>query len=192
MVVLVCGLLIFLGVHSVRIVANEWRSAQIARMGEKAWKGIYSIVSLIGFGLIIWGFSMARATPEVLWSPPLWTKHVTALLMLVAFILLVATYIPGNRFKAKIGHPMLAATKTWALAHLLANGNLADVVLFGAFLIWSIFAFAISRRRDRAAGVTYPSLGITRTLLTLVIGIIAWAWFAHYGHLWLIGVRPFP
>jgi len=191
MAVLVFGLLIFLGVHSIRIFADGWRSAQIARLGEKAWKGLYSIVSLIGFGLIVWGFGMARATPVVLWSPPEWMRHLTALLMLLAIILLVAAYIPGNRIKAKIGHPMLAGTKTWALAHLLANGNLVDVVLFGAFLIWSITAFATSRRRDRAAGVSYPALGIGRDLLTLAIGIVAWALFARYAHLWLFGVSPF-
>jgi uncharacterized membrane protein len=191
MLVLVFGLLIFLGVHSIRIFANDWRSAQIARLGDSTWKGMYSVASLIGLGLIIWGFGMARSTPVAIWSPPEWTRHLAALLMLLAMILLVAAYVPGNRLKAKIGHPMLAGTKTWAVAHLLANGNLVDVVLFGAFLIWSIAAFATSRRRDRAAGVSYPALGIGRDLLTLAIGVIVWVLFAHYVHLWLFGVRPF-
>jgi uncharacterized membrane protein len=191
MIVLVFGLLLFLGVHSIRIFADDWRSAQINRLGEKAWKGLYTIVSLIGFGLIIWGFGMARATPIVLWTPPHWTRHVTALLMLLAIILLVAAYIPGNHIKAKIGHPMLAGTKTWALAHLLANGNVVDVVLFGAFLIWAIAAFVTSRRRDRLADVSYPAKGIGRDLLTVAIGIVVWALFAHYAHLWLFGVSPF-
>ncbi|HSY30044.1 MAG TPA: NnrU family protein [Burkholderiaceae bacterium] len=191
MIVLVAGLLLFLGVHSIRIFADDWRSAQVARLGAMKWKGIYSVVSVIGFGLIIWGFGMARMAPVVLWAPPLWTRHMAGLLMLLAIILLVAAYVPGNHIKARIGHPMLAATKTWALAHLLANGTLADVVLFGAFLIWSIVAFATSRRRDRAAGVTYPSLGIGRGVLTIVIGIAAWALIAFYLHLKLIGVSPF-
>lgn len=191
MTILILGLLVFLGVHSVRIFADGWRSAQMARMGEGAWKGSYSIASLIGFGLIIWGFGMARAAPVILWSPPIWTRHLTGLLMLVAFVLLIAAYVPGNRLKAKIGHPMLAGTKTWAFAHLLANGTLADVILFGSFLIWSIVSFITSRRRDRAAGVSYPVLGLGRDVVTLVVGVVAWALFAFYGHLWLIGVSPF-
>jgi uncharacterized membrane protein len=191
MIVLVAGLLLFLGVHSIRIVANDWRSAQIAHLGAMKWKGLYSVVSLIGFGLIVWGFGMARMAPVVLWTPQLWTRHVAGLLMLLAIILLVAAYVPGNHIKARICHPMLAATKTWAFAHLLANGTLADVVLFGAFLVWSIVAFVTSRRRDRAAGTTYPSLGIGRDILTIIVGIAGWALIAFYLHLRLIGVSPF-
>lgn len=191
MPILIAGLVIFLGLHSLRIFADDWRTAQIARMGKLPWRGFYSIVSLIGFVLIVWGFGIARQSPVVIWSPPVWTRHVAALLVLVSFILVTAAYVPGNRFKAKIGHPMVAGVKIWALAHLLANGTLNDIVLFGAFLVWSIVLFAVLRRRDRAAGVTYPVLGAGRSVITIVIGALAWAFFVHFGHRWLIGVSPF-
>jgi len=190
MAVLVFGLLLFLGVHSIRIFADGWRTAQIARLGAAPWKGVYAVASLIGFGLIVWGFGSARAEPIVIWSPPLWTRHLAALLMLLAMILLVAAYVPGNRIKAVIGHPMLAATKTWAVAHLLANGNLVDIVLFGTFLLWSIAGFVSGRRRDRVAGVTYPTLGVARDLLTIAIGAAVWAIIVFYAHLRLFGVNP--
>lgn len=111
--------------------------------------------------------------------------------MLLAFLFLVAAYVPGNRLKAMVGHPMLVATKTWAVAHLLANGTFADAVLFGSFLIWAIADFAVSRRRDRAAGVSYPAIGIGRDGLAIGIALVAFILFARYGNKWLIGVRPF-
>ncbi|MFI4941326.1 MAG: NnrU family protein [Burkholderiales bacterium] len=191
MIFLVLGLMLFLGAHSVRIFADEWRAAQLERLGEMRWKMFYTLVSVAGFGLIIWGFGLARSAPVVLWVPPVWTRHFAAAMMLLSFILLVAAYVPGNHFKAKIGHPMVAGVKVWALAHLAANGTLADVVLFGAFLIWSIACFATARRRDRAAGVSYPASGIGRDLLVVGIGVPAWALFAAFGHQWLIGVKPF-
>jgi uncharacterized membrane protein len=191
MIILIAGLILFLGAHSTRIFADGWRTRQVARIGDRPWKGLYAGVSLAGFALIVWGFSLARAAPIVLWTPPTWTRHAAAALMLLAFILLVAAYVPGNRIKARIGHPMLAATKTWALAHLLANGTLAGVVLFGSFLIWAIADFAVSRRRDRAAGVSYPVVGKARDLLVVGVGVLAFVWFVHFGHAWLIGVRPF-
>jgi uncharacterized membrane protein len=191
MPVLIAGLIVFLGLHSLRIFADGWRSAQIARMGHNAWRGLYSLVSLAGFALIVWGFGMARLAPIVVWSPPVVMRHVAALLVLIAFILIAAAYVPGNGIKARVGHPMLAGTKVWAVGHLLANGTLNDIILFGAFLVWAIVLFAVSRRRDRAAGVAYPSLGTGRTVLTVVIGFVAWGVFAHFLHLWLIGVSPF-
>ena len=191
MLILLAGLVIFLGMHSVRVVADDWRSRQIERLGLMPWKGIYSVVSAVGFGLILWGFGLVRATPVYLWVPPVWTRHVTIGLMLVSFILLVAAYVPGNRIKARIGHPMLLAVKVWAVAHLLANGTLADVVLFGSFLVWSVIAFVVARRRDRRAGTTYPDLGMARSVITFVVGAVAFVLFAHFGHMWLIGVNPF-
>jgi uncharacterized membrane protein len=190
MTVLVFGLLLFLGVHSIRIFADGWRSAQVAWLGVMPWRGLYAVASLIGFGLIIWGFGLARLDPVVIWSPPTWTRHLALLLMLLAMILLVAAYVPGNRIKTAIGHPMLAATKTWAVAHLLANGTLADIVLFGGFLLWSIVGFVTSRRRDRAAGTTYPSLGAGWDLLTVVLGVAVWAAIVFYAHVRLFGVNP--
>jgi uncharacterized membrane protein len=191
MLLLVLGLLVLLTTHSVRIFAEPWRLAQQRRMGVRPWQAAFGAVSLLGFVLMVWGYGIARANPVILWFPPVWTRHLAALLVLIAFVLLAAAYVPGTRIKAAIGHPMVAAVKVWALAHLLANGTLHDVLLFGAFLAWAVAAFAAARRRDRAAGVRYPAAGIARDVLALVVGVLAWGAFAMFGHAWLIGVRPF-
>ncbi len=191
MLILVAGLIIFLGTHSVRIIADDWRTRQIARIGALQWKGLYAVMSIIGFTLLVWGFGQTRATPIIVWAPPPWTHHLTALLMLFVFILLAAAYVPGNRIKARIGHPMLLAVKIWAVAHLAANGTLSDIILFSAFLIWSAIDFSVSRRRDRTSSVRYPATGIGRDVIAVSLGLIAFAWFAHFGHAWLIGVEPF-
>lgn len=191
MTFLILGLVIFLGVHSLRFFAGDWRAAQIARLSEMRWKGVYSLISAIGLGLIIWGYGMARVDSSVFWGTPPWMRHLAALLTLPAFVLLVATYVPGTHIKATIGHPMVVGVKIWALAHLLANGKLAGVILFGAFLVWAIVGFAASRRRDRSAGISYPPLGWSRDGAAIGIGTVAWALFALYGHAMLIGVRPF-
>lgn len=187
---LVLGLVIFLGVHSVRIVAEGWRTSMRERLGEPAWKGLYTLLSIAGFGLIVWGFGQTRLHPEVLWVPPVAMRHVAALLVLIAFIFLAAAYVPGNAIKARLHHPMILSVKVWALAHLLANGKLADVVLFGAFLVWAILDFRSARQRDRAAGTLYPSGNAIGTALTVLIGIVGWAAFAFWGHQALIGVAP--
>lgn len=187
---LILGLVVFLGVHSVRIVAEGWRTQMRARIGELPWKGLYSLVSIAGFALMVWGFGQARLQPEVLWTPPVAMRHIAALLVLISFVFLAAAYVPGNAIKARLHHPMILAVKIWALAHLLANGKLADVVLFGAFLVWAILDFRSSRLRDRAAGTTYPSGHTMGTVLTVVVGVLAWAAFAFWGHLALIGVAP--
>jgi uncharacterized membrane protein len=191
MTILVLGLLIFLGLHSVRIVADPWRSAMRARLGEGAWKGLYSLLSLAGFALLIWGYGQARQTPVVLWTPPVSMRHLAALLTAIAFILITAAYVPRNAIKAKLHHPMVLGVKTWALAHLLANGTLADVLLFGSFLAWAVVLFAVSRRRDRANGTVYPAGTASGTTITVVVGLLAWAAFAFWLHGMLIGVRPF-
>lgn len=191
MTLLVVGLLIFLGVHSTRIFADDWRGRTLAKMGEKRWKAIYSIASIIGFVLIVWGYGEARQVPVVLYAPPVWTRHLAALLTIPAFILLAATYVSGNRIKSAVGHPMVAGVKIWAFAHLLANGTLADVLLFGSFLAWAVLSYAAARRRDRVAGRTYPAGPMSRTVITIVIGVVAWALFAFWLHGPLIGVRPF-
>ncbi len=184
--------MLFLGAHSVRIFADDWRTARIAAGGERAWKGIYSLLSIAGFILIVYGYGQARMTAPVLYTPPVWTRHVAALLMLPAFILFAAAYVKGTRIKARAGHPMIAAVKTWAFAHLLSNGTLADVVLFGAFLVWAVLDYRASRRRDRAAGVTYAEGPISRDFIAIGVGVVAWAIFAFWLHGPLIGVRPFP
>jgi uncharacterized membrane protein len=190
MALLILGLLLFLGVHSVRIVAEDWRGRRVARMGLKPWKGAVTVFSLIGFGLIVWGYGLARQTPVILYSPPVWTRHLAALLMVLSFVLVTAAYVPGTRIKRAVGHPMVAGVKTWAVAHLLANGSLADVVLFGSFLVWAIADYVSARRRDRAAGVVYVAGPITQDVKAVVIGIVAWVVFAFWLHGWLIGVRP--
>lgn len=191
MTVLVVGLLLFLGAHSVRIFAEGWRTRQIAGVGELKWKVLVAIVSAIGFVLIVWGYGLARTDPVYLWSPPVWTRHIAALLTIPAFILLGAAYVPGTRIKAAVGHPMVAGVKIWAFSHLIANGTLADIVLFGAFLAWAVADFAAARRRDRAARRTYPAGPVSRDLGAVVLGLVGWAAFAFYLHAWLIGVRPF-
>ena len=191
MTTLVTGLVLFLGVHCVRIVADDWRSAQIARIGERSWKGLYALASLIGFVLLVWGYGQARLDPVVLWNPPAWMRHVAALLTLPAFVLAVAGNMRGTRMKAALGHPMVLGVKLWAFAHLIANGTLAAVVLFGSFLVWAIVDFASLRRRDRARGTVYPPGSIRRDLLALAIGVVAWIAFAFWLHGLLFGVRPF-
>ena len=187
---LILGLVIFLGAHSVRIFADGWRSRQLARLGENRWKGLYSLASIVGFVLIVWGFGLARQQPVLLYVPPMWLRHLNALFTLLAFILVVAAYVPGNHLKAKIGHPMLAGVKTWAFGHLLATGMLHDVVLFGAFLVWAGVDFLSARRRDRAAGVSYPAGTVKGDVITAIAGAVAWAVFAFWLHGWLIGVKP--
>ncbi|WP_049621011.1 NnrU family protein [Frateuria defendens] len=191
MPVLILGLVIFLGLHSLRLFANGWRARQLAAWGEMKWKGLYSLVSIVGFVLIVVGFGMARRTPVLLYAPPMWLVHLNALFTLVAFVLLAAAYVPGNHIKAKLGHPMVLGVKAWAFGHLLAAGMLRDVVLFGAFLLWAIVLYAGSRRRDRLAGTVYPAGTARGDVLAVVIGVAAWALFAFLLHGWLIGVRPF-
>ncbi|CAN5727150.1 NnrU family protein [soil metagenome] len=195
MLVLVIGLIIFLGVHSVRIFAEPWRTATRARVGEGRWKGLYSLVAIVGFVLIVWGFGMSRQQPVVLWQTPYWTRHLSALLTLIAFILITAAYVPRNYLKAAVHDPMILGVKVWAVAHLLTNGNLSEVVLFGAFLLWAVADFGAARRRSRLAGIARGNTldyTVARTIQTLVIGLVAWAAFAFYLHRWLIGVQPIP
>ena len=189
--VLILGLVVFLGVHSVRIVAETWRSKQLQRLGEGRWKSIYSLVSIAGFFLIVWGFGLARQQPVVIWSPPVAMRHLAALLTLIAFVMLVAAYVPRNAIKARLHHPMLLGVKTWAFAHLLANGRLADMVLFGAFLAWAVACYIAARKRDRAAQTQYPQGTASGTALTLALGVALWAAFAFWLHALLIGLRPF-
>ena len=191
MTILILGLVLFLGVHSTRIVANDWRAATISRIGEKAWKGLFALASLAGLVLIVWGLGMVRRMPMLLWESPMPMRHIAGLLMLVAFILLAATYVPRNGIKARLHHPMVLAVKVWALAHLLANGNLGDVVLFGSFLVWAVLSFRAARARDRKLGTVYAPGTASGTAITVVVGISVWLVFAFWAHGLLFGVRPF-
>jgi uncharacterized membrane protein len=191
MTYLILGLIVFLGLHSVRIVADDWRTAQVKRLGENTWKGLYSLLSIAGFGLIVWGFGLARQQPVALWVAPVAMRHIAALLTLVSFVLLAATYVPGNAIKARLHHPMLLGVKVWAFAHLLCNGTLAEILLFGAFLAWAVPCYIAAKKRDRAAGRQYPAGTAGGTAAAVVAGLAAWVGFTFWGHAMLIGVRPF-
>jgi uncharacterized membrane protein len=192
MTVLILGLVLFLGIHSVRIFAEDWRTRTRARLGENAWKGLYSLLSIAGFVLIVWGYGLARQHPVALWGyPPIWTRHLASLLTLVSFVLLFAAYVPRNGIKARLHHPMVLAVKVWALAHLIANHTLADLLLFGGFLVWAALSYRAARGRDRAAGTVYPAGTLAGTVATVVVGVAAWAGFAFWAHGAWIGIRPF-
>ena len=187
MLLLVSGLILFFGIHSVSIVAPAWRNARAAR-GEGAWKGIYSLVSIAGFAMMLWGYGQARLSPVVLYSPPAGLRHLAVLLMLPVFPLLLATYLPG-KIKAAARHPMLVATKLWALAHLLSNGTLADVLLFGAFLAWAV-ADRISMKRRTPRAVPGLPVGRINDAIVVVGGLALYAVTLFWLHRWLIGVAP--
>ena len=191
MALLILGLVLFLGVHLVRVLAEGARTRFIAQRGENAWKGMYSVLSILGFVLLIYGYGLARQQPVVLWTPPTWTRHLAALLTLPAFVLLVATYVPGNGIKARVHHPMVLGVKVWALAHLFVGRTLAAEIVFAAFLVWAVLSFRAASARDRAAGRVYPPGRVVPTVVTVVVGVAAWVGFALWGHAAVIGVRPF-
>lgn len=188
MLYLIAGLLLFIGTHSLRIVAEDWRTSTRSRLGPGTWKAVYSLVALAGFALLVYGYGLSRQAPVALWSPPGWTRHATALLTLFAFIFLAAAYVPGTNIKARIGHPMVMSVKVWALAHLLSNGRLADVILFGSLLVWAVLDYIAARKRDRASGVSYPAVGVSRDIAAVVVGVVLTAVFAKWLHGPLIGV----
>ncbi|MES2879746.1 MAG: NnrU family protein [Pseudomonadota bacterium] len=190
MTYLILGLVIFLGAHSVRIVNDAWRTKTRARLGEPLWKALYSAISLAGLALIVWGFGLVRQQPVQLWSPPTGMRHLAALLTLISFVLLVAAYVPGNRIKARVHHPMVLGVIGWALAHLLSNGNVGHVVLFGSFLIWASFDFVAALQREGVAGTHLPRGTAGTTGITVAIGVGTWIAFALWLHGLLIGVRP--
>ena len=189
MTLLIAGLVVFLGLHSVSIVAPAWRDATAARLGEKAWKGVYSLLALAGFVLIVVGYGQARQAPVVLYTPPAALRHLAMLLMLPVFVLLLAAYLPG-RLKAALKHPMLAATKLWAAAHLLANGTLPDVLLFGGFLAWAV-ADRISMRQRVQRPLPGAPPRSANDLIAVAAGLLLYAVFVAWGHRALIGVAPF-
>jgi uncharacterized membrane protein len=190
MLLLVLGLVVFLGMHSVHMIAPRWRARRVASLGLTTWKGLFSLVSAVGLVLIVLGFGAARMQPHVLYGPPAWLRHANALFTLVAFVLVAAAYVPRNHFKEGLGHPMLAGVKTWAFGHLLATGMLRDVVLFGPFLLWAALDFGFSRRRDRVEGTVYPAGSLPGDATALVIGAVAWTATAFWLHAALIGVSP--
>lgn len=190
---LIVGLVVFLGVHSVSIVSPQGRHTLAQRMGEGAFKGVYTLLSFVGLALIIWGYGLARQAPVLLYTPPTGLRHLALLLMLPVFVLLLAAYLPG-RIQRAARHPMLLAVKCWALAHLLANGTLADVLLFGGFLVWAV-ADRISVKRREAAGLLRrpPVLAGSSTAhdaVAIAGGLAIYLVFVFWAHGFLFGVRP--
>jgi len=189
MTMFIAGLMLFLGIHSVAIVAPRWRDAQLARRGEPVWKGVFAVISLIGFVLLIYGYGAARQASVVLYTPPAALRHLALVLMLPAFVLLLAAYLPG-RISRAAKHPMLLSVKLWAVAHLLANGALVDVLLFGAFLIWAVAdRIAVKRRAVPRATPGAPPSPLN-DVAALAGGLAIYVVFVLWAHRWLIGVSP--
>jgi uncharacterized membrane protein len=189
MTYLIAGLLVFLGIHSVSIVAPAWRDRTAARLGDPTWKAIYTLVSIIGFVMLVHGYGVARAHAPVLYDPPMYMRHVAALLMLPVFPLLLAAYFPG-RIKAAVKHPMLTATKAWALAHLLANGSLADVLLFGGFLAWAVADRIAAGKRVAARRTPGAPASRWNDAVAVLGGLVLYVVFIAWAHQRLFGVAP--
>lgn len=186
MVVMAVGIALFLGIHSTSIVGV--RDPVVARIGEGPWKGLYSLVAAVGLGMMVWGYGLARMDPTVLWLPPRGLRHLVVLLMVPVFPLLFAAYLPG-RIRTATKHPMLVATKPWAVSHLLANGMLADVLLFGGVLAWAVVdRISLKRRVPRA--VPAAPAGPFNDVLAVVLGLGLYVAVLLWLHAWWIGVPP--
>lgn len=190
MTILILGLILFLGIHSVRIFTESTRTRFIEKKGAKTWKNLYSLVSALGLFCIIWGFSVAREMPVIIGSHWMSTHEVSAVLTLLAFILMVATYIPGNGLKARLHHPMTLSLMLWAGAHLLVTYKLANLILFSSFFVWAFLSFCAARKRDTIANITYPSGRIIPTAITIIAGFLAWGLFSGWVHFAWLGVKP--
>jgi len=181
------GLVLLLGMHSISIVAGGFRE-RMAAANEPAWKIGYSLVSLAGLILIVHGYGLARQAPDMLYTAPGWLRYVAAVLLLPLFILLLAPYLPG-RISRALKHPQLAAVKLWAVAHLLVNGSVADVLLFGAFLIWAVAVRVSQKHRPARRPPGAPEMALNDIVL-VVAGLGAYALFLLWLHRAWIGVAP--
>lgn len=188
MVLLVLGLVLFLGIHSVRIFMPDLREQIASRIGSSRWRGLYSVLSVVGLVLIVWGYGMARQDPIVLYMPPTGMRHLTLVLMLPVFPLFASSHNPG-RIQAAVGHPMLAGTVLWGVAHLLANGTLADVVLFGGFAIWAAVDWVSSVRHPRKPVTSRPP-STRNDVISVVAGLVIYGIFVGGLHGLLFGVSP--
>jgi len=189
MALFLIGLIIFLGSHSTRIFAESWRNQMIDRIGEVKWKGLYTIISLIGFIIMVIGYGQARQNTVVLWQPNIALIYIALVLNLIAFIFLAGSSPSNNAIRLKLKHPMILGVKVWALAHLLSNGTLVNLILFGAFLIWAVLDFRSARKRP----TLIPEKAIVSTkatVITIASGIILWIIFIFGLHQYLIGVSP--
>jgi len=183
---LLIGLALFIAVHSIAIVNAPWRDRMAARLGEWPWKAVYSLIALAGFVLIVWGYDQARAEPIVFYTSPLWLRYVAIVVLVPVFPLLFATYLPG-RIQTATRHPMLVAVKLWAVAHLLANGTLADIVLFGGLLAWAVVDRISLKRRAPPFVPRLPASPLN-DVIAVVGGLALYAVFILGVHEWLIGV----
>ncbi|ARO25181.1 NnrU family protein [Rhizobium sp. S9] len=191
MALLIVGIILFLGVHLVRVVAPDLRRSMIARLGENGWRAGYSVASILTLILLIYGFGQARQVTGMLYNPPVWTAHIAITLMLIAMICLVASLLPAGHIATKTKHPMVLSVKIWALAHLLANGETSSVLLFAAFLAWGVIVRISLKRRERAGEITLrPFVSAKYDVYAAVIGIVLWALIIWKLHEWLIGVSP--
>lgn len=190
MALLLVGLVLFIGIHSIRLFAYEWRESMIEQLGKKNWQLLHAAVAFIGIMTTIMGYGYARYSAEWLWFPPVWTRHLAALLVLFSFVFIAAAAMPYSKIKSWVGYPMAIGIKLWAFAHLISNGTTADVVLFGSFLAWAILNYSISRRRAREQGITFAAPSFKFDLLALVIALVAYLAIAFYLHALLIGVAP--
>ncbi|MBD9648098.1 NnrU family protein [Ensifer sp. ENS09] len=191
MAILVLGIILFLGLHLIRVVAPGFRAGVIESRGKGTWMGIYAILSLIGLCLIIYGFGQARSETGMLYDPPVFMRHIALLLMLFAFIFLAAGFLPAGRIAVAVKHPQVLSIKVWALAHLLANGETSSVLLFGSFLAWAVILRISLKRRERAGERVLPVFkSATNDVLAVIIGLVAYVLFVWKLHEWLIGVAP--
>ena len=186
MLYLIAGLVLFLGAHSVSIVSSRWRDRTVARLGAVPWRLAYSLVSLAGLALIAYGYGLARTAPVILYVPPLWVRDTMPMLMVFVFPLVFAAYFPGlirDAFK----HPMLVAVKLWAVLHLLVNGSLADVILFGSVLAWAV-ADRISLKRRPVRAIRTAPPWKWNDAIALALGFAVYVLLVAGGHLWLTGM----
>lgn len=185
---LILGLAIFFGVHSISLLALGWRNRIVERLGRRVWQILYSIVALIGFYLLVAGYGDARASAMVWYVPPSWFDYVAAILMLPAFTLALASVLPG-RIRAHAKHPLLLATTLWAAAHLLSNGSVADLLLFGTFLVWAIAVRISLEYRPARANVALPT-SVANDAIAVVGGLALYAIFIFWLHARWLGVAP--
>ncbi len=186
----ILGLVIFLGAH-VFVTMRDRRAALIAGIGEWPYRGLFSLVSIVGIVLIGYGFDAYRAAgPVAVWHPPLWTRHIVVTLMWPASIMVVAAYIPGN-IKRVLKHPMLVGVKTWAFAHLCANGDLGGIILFGSVLAWAVYDRISLKYRSDAGGPPIPYGGTRNDIIAIVVGTIIYLALGLVFHPIVIGLPAF-
>ena len=186
----ILGLVIFLGAH-VFVTMRDERAKLVARLGEWPYRGLFSLVSIVGIVLIAYGFADYRAAGMIaVWNPPAWTRHIVVILMWPASIMVAAAYIPGN-IKRTLKHPMLAGVKTWAFAHLCANGDLGGIILFGSVLAWAVYDRISLKHRTDPGGPSIPDGGAKNDVIAVIVGTIIYLALGLVFHPIVIGVPAF-